>query len=61
MGLTESLDAANNEYGLGRLAQFLSGRHALEPSALTAACLHEIKKFSAAQNDDRTMLVLRRA
>jgi phosphoserine phosphatase RsbU/P len=60
-GLTESRDAANNEYGLSRLAQFLNGRHALEPSALTAACLNEIKKFSAAQYDDRTMLVLRRA
>lgn len=60
-GLTESRDAADNEYGLSRLAQFLNGRHALEPDALTAACLNEIKKFSAAQHDDRTMLVLRRA
>ena len=36
-GLTESLDGANNEYGLGRLSQFLKGRHALEPESLTAA------------------------
>lgn len=60
-GLTESRDAANNEYGLSRLAEFLSGRHALEPVALTAACLNEIKRFAAGQHDDRTMLVLRRA
>jgi len=62
-GLTESLDGANNEYGLHHLAQFLKGRHALEPESLTAACLEEIKKFSngVAQRDDRTILVLRRA
>lgn len=58
-GLTESLDAASNEYGLRRLAEFLNGRHGLAPDALTAACLDEIKKFSAIQHDDRTMLVLR--
>jgi sigma-B regulation protein RsbU (phosphoserine phosphatase) len=52
-GLTESLDGANNEYGLHHLAQFLKGRHALE----------EIKQFSngAPQRDDRTILVLRRS
>lgn len=60
-GLTESRDAANNEYGLRRLAQFLDGRHTLEPVALTAACLSDVKSFSVAQHDDRTMLVLRRA
>lgn len=62
-GLTESLDGANNEYGFRHLAQFLKGRHALEPESLTAACLEEIQKFSngVAQRDDRTILVLRRA
>ena len=62
-GLTESLDGANNEYGFDHLAQFLKGRHTLEPESLTAACLEEINKFSNAtpQRDDRTILVLRRA
>ncbi|MFZ0212907.1 MAG: SpoIIE family protein phosphatase [Candidatus Acidiferrales bacterium] len=61
-GLTESVDGSNTEYGFGRLAKFLNGRHALEPDALTAACLQEIKNFSrgARQQDDRTILVLRR-
>ena len=61
-GLTESLDGSSNEYGLERLAQFLNGRHALAPEALTAACLAEVGKFShgVRQHDDRTILVLRR-
>ena len=61
-GLTESLDGASNEYGLRRLAQFLNGRDALEPEALTGACLAEVKSFSRGvrQHDDRTILVLRR-
>lgn len=61
-GLTESLDESSNEYGIGRLAQFLNGRQALEPEALTSACLAEVGKFSRSvrQHDDRTILVLRR-
>lgn len=61
-GLTESLDGSSNEYGIGRLGQFLNGQQALEPEALTAACLAEIAKFSRGmrQYDDRTILVLRR-
>lgn len=60
-GFTESRDGANREYGFSRLGEFLRGRHALAPDALTAACLEEIKQFAAMQHDDRTMLVLRRA
>ena len=60
-GLTESRDRANREYGFIPLGEFLRGRHGLAPDALTAACLDEIKGFAAAQHDDRTMLVLRRA
>jgi phosphoserine phosphatase RsbU/P len=61
-GLTESLDQSSNEFGISRLAQFLNGRQALEPEALTAACLAEVGKFSRGvrQHDDRTILVLRR-
>lgn len=61
-GLTESVDGASNEYGFGRLAQFLNGRDGLEPEALTAACLDEVRKFSRGtpQHDDQTILVLRR-
>jgi len=59
-GLSESRDGANREYGFSRLGEFLGGRHALAPDALTAACLDEIKGFASMQHDDRTMLVLRR-
>lgn len=61
-GLTESLDRSSKEYGLSRLAEFLNGRHAVEPEALTAACLEEIANFSrdVHQHDDRTILVLHR-
>jgi len=59
-GLSESRDRSNREYGFSRLGEFLRGRHALAPDALTAACLAEIKEFAAMQHDDRTMLVLRR-
>jgi phosphoserine phosphatase RsbU/P len=61
-GLTESLDGSSAEYGIGRLAEFLNGRHTLEPQALTAACLAEVANFSngVRQHDDRTIMVLRR-
>lgn len=62
-GLTETLDRSNREFGIERLARFLAGRHSLDPEALTAACWEELKAFSsgAAQKDDRTVLILRRA
>jgi phosphoserine phosphatase RsbU/P len=61
-GLTESLDSSSTEYGIGRLAEFLNGRHSLGPEALTTACLAEVANFSngVRQHDDRTILVLRR-
>lgn len=61
-GLTEVVDSANREYGIGRLANFFEGRHASRPETLTADCLKEIAKYSAngAPKDDRTMLVLYR-
>lgn len=61
-GLTESFDQSSSEFGISGLAKFLSGRQALEPEALTAACLAEVARFSQGvrQYDDRTILVLRR-
>ncbi|HKV27748.1 MAG TPA: SpoIIE family protein phosphatase [Candidatus Acidoferrales bacterium] len=61
-GLTESFDGTDSEYGLMRLRQFLNDRHSFAPDALTAACLAEVKNFSAGahQHDDRTIMVLRR-
>lgn len=61
-GLTESFDQSSNEFGIGRLAQFLNAQQALDPEALTSACLAEVANFSRGvrQHDDRTILVLRR-
>lgn len=61
-GLTEMSNAAGDEYGLARV-QALARRHAAaEPHALVAACLEEIRSFSAnaKQADDLTLMVLHR-
>ena len=61
-GLTEMSNAAGEEYGVARV-QALARRHAAaEPHALLAACLEEIRTFSASakQDDDLTLLVLHR-
>ena len=61
-GLTETSNAAGEEYGVARV-QALARRHAAaEPHALLAACLEEIRTFSASakQDDDLTLLVLHR-
>jgi sigma-B regulation protein RsbU (phosphoserine phosphatase) len=61
-GLTETSNAAGEEYGVARV-QALARRHAAaEPHALLAACLEEIRTFSAnaKQDDDLTLLVLHR-
>ncbi len=61
-GVTETRDASGSEYGLNRLAKFVSRRQALSPDALTPACVEELRTFSAgsARTDDLTIMVLRR-
>ena len=61
-GLTEMSNAAGEEYGVARV-QALARRHAAaEPHSLVAACLEELRSFSAnaKQTDDLTLLVLHR-
>ncbi len=62
-GVSEAQDGSCAEYGLRRLSQFVGERHALGPQALAAACLEDLRRFSAgaAQTDDLTILVIRRA
>jgi sigma-B regulation protein RsbU (phosphoserine phosphatase) len=62
-GVSEARDRAHGEYGVPRLAQFVGQRHGLPPEALIAACLQEVKSFSAGvpKGDDLTIMVLRRA
>ena len=61
-GVTETRDASESEYGVDRLAKFVSRRQALPPDALAAACLEDLRTFSAgaARTDDLTIMVLRR-
>ena len=61
-GVSEARDRSNAEFGVRRLAEFAGKRHALAPQALIAACLKELKRFSAGspKTDDLTILVLRR-
>ena len=62
-GVSEMRDPSGGEYGVARLAHFVGERHALAPEALTAACLNDLKTFSAGapRTDDLTILALRRA
>ncbi len=61
-GVSEMRDPSGGEYGIDRLAQFVGARQALAPEALAAACLDELKAFSAGapRADDLTILILHR-
>jgi phosphoserine phosphatase RsbU/P len=61
-GLTEAFDKAGDEYGMCRL-EALTARHLrTTPEEILAACLSEVRNFSAGakQTDDLTLLALRR-
>lgn len=62
-GLSETRNNAGVEYGVQRLTEFVRKQHALDPDALTARCLEELKAFcsGAPRADDLTVLVIRRA
>jgi len=61
-GVTETRDPTGAEYGVDRLAEFLSQRRALSPQALADSCLAELHAFSsgATRTDDLTLMVVRR-
>ena len=61
-GLTEARDLQGNEYGGGRVCDFLKGRHALAPEALSAAFLADLRGFCGGRGltDDLTLMVVRR-
>jgi phosphoserine phosphatase RsbU/P len=62
-GLTESRDAADEEYGLERLTRSLERRAGWAPRELIAACLDDLDAFRGRRgplHDDLTLMVVRR-
>jgi sigma-B regulation protein RsbU (phosphoserine phosphatase) len=62
-GLSESVDAAGEEYGVERLANLVREQHEFPPEALIAGCLADLRQFSsgASRADDLTILAISRA
>ena len=57
-GITESLDAAEDEFGEQRLVDAMRRHRGLESSALLAAIVDEVRAFSPhEQHDDLTLIV----
>jgi sigma-B regulation protein RsbU (phosphoserine phosphatase) len=61
-GLSEARDAQRREYGLERLAGWLSGRRSLAAEALLSDARAEVGRFraGAAPTDDQTLMAIRR-
>jgi sigma-B regulation protein RsbU (phosphoserine phosphatase) len=62
-GLTEMFNAAGDEFGVARVHALAQRHSSLRPQGILAACLEEIRNFSAAskQADDLTVMVLYRS
>jgi len=62
-GVTESRNAAGEEYGVERLAQFSERNCGRSPAELVGSCVAELRAFSGSQprSDDVTLMALRRA
>ena len=62
-GLTEMFNAAGDEFGIARVHALAQRHGCTEPQAVLAACLEEIRNFSATakQTDDLTLMVLHRS
>ena len=60
-GLSENFDIKGDEYGLRRVESLIAKYAASEPQDMLAACLKEIRDFSAGtkRTDDLTLLVMR--
>jgi phosphoserine phosphatase RsbU/P len=62
-GLTEMFNAAGDEFGIARVHALAQRHGSSKPQGILAACLEEIRNFSAAakQTDDLTLMVLHRS
>ena len=62
-GITEAQDHSGLEYGRERLARVIEQHGVLSAEELVGACVRDVKTFTAdcPLNDDRTILVVRRA
>ena len=59
-GITESFNSAGEEFGEERLVEALRRHRELSSSALLAAIVDDVKKFSSLeQHDDITLIVAR--
>jgi len=61
-GLTEARNAADVEYGAGRLVEWLERDQSLSPSELANACLDDLDNFLSGlpKTDDVTIVAIRR-
>ena len=61
-GITEAVDAADEEYGLPRLVSELGGRRELPVKRISEEVLASVADFArgVAQYDDQTLLFVRR-
>jgi sigma-B regulation protein RsbU (phosphoserine phosphatase) len=62
-GVTESRNAADEEYGVERLEQFSARNCGQAPAQLVGSCLADLRAFAGAhpRSDDMTLMALRRA
>jgi phosphoserine phosphatase RsbU/P len=62
-GISEATNASGTEYGAARLSDIAAERHGWVPQELAAACMKDVKSFSAGrkQADDQTLMVVHRA
>jgi serine phosphatase RsbU (regulator of sigma subunit) len=59
-GITEAMDAGNNEFGEHRLLGTLRANRTREPSKVLLALVHAVQQFSGGeQSDDLTLVVAR--
>jgi serine phosphatase RsbU (regulator of sigma subunit) len=60
-GVTESFNAAEEEFGEGRLVEAIRRHRELPSQALLASIIEELQRFSAReQHDDITLIVAKR-
>ena len=62
-GISEASNGSGAEYGISRLSNVAAERHGWVPQELAAACMKDVKNFSAGrkQADDQTLMVVHRA
>ena len=62
-GLSEAMDAGDNEYGLDRLTRLLEKHRGVPPAVLAASCLGDLATHQAGapRADDLTVLIVKRS